>query len=347
MEILYSTTILAFLKKVKRLAREILREEMGIPVGHSRFSYQGYSYPLHFVVFDHPSQLGFFQTDLFEIGVNKAFLLEAPETIKDILRHELAHLIVFLKYGAGVPSHGKAFREVCQSYGWSSEVSRSIAPMESTLKNHRIVEKVRKLLSLAESSHPHEAEEATLKAQHLLDKYNITYTPEEEETVLMRVLEKKRGNTKLQAIASILKSFYVYPVLNRGKTGVYLEIIGERLATQIAEYVAHFLDHQFEALWREAQQEDSHLKGMASKNSFFRGLAEGFQRKHVPSSALMRIEKNLVILAQKIYPHLSSRSASFRHHEKGARKGREKGKNLSIREGISKRFPPFLLARKC
>jgi hypothetical protein len=344
MEILYSTTILSFLRKVKKMAFEILAREMQIKVGHSRLYYQGYSYPLRFIVFDHPSTLGTFQSDLFEIGINKVFLLENEEAVKEIIRHELAHLVTFLEFGSHVSTHGKEFRTVCKRYGWAIEISKATVPLEKVVKNKRIVEKVRKLLSLAESPHPSEAKEATLKAQHLLSKYNVEYTPEEDETVLLRVLEKKRGSAKLQAIASILRSFYVYPVFNKGKKGIYLEIIGDETATQVAEYVAHFLDYQFEALWKEAQKEDPFLKGTASKNSFFRGLAEGYKGKEVDSKSLIRVENHLTTMAQKIYPHLSSASSSFCHHERGARKGREKGKTMKIHEGIQKKFKRFLLA---
>jgi hypothetical protein len=233
---------------------------------------------------------------------------------------------------------------VCKRYGWPIEVSRATAPIEKGAKNQRIIEKVRKLLSLAESPHPSEAEEATLKAQQLLDKYQVNYTPEEEETVLKRVLEKKRGSAKLQAIASILRSFYVYPIFNKGRKGIYLEIIGDKTAIQIAEYVAYFLDNQFEALWKETRKEDPLLKGTASKNSFFRGLAEGYKGKDSPGASLIRVEKHLIIWAQKIYPHLSRSYSSFHHSERGAQKGREKGKKMKIHGGIQTRLKTFLLA---
>lgn len=347
MEILYSTTILAFLSRIKKMALKILSEEMGIKTGRSRFVYKGYSYPLHIIVFDHPSKLGTFHPDLFEIGVNKMYLMEEEDAIQEVLRHELAHLATFLKYGKDVPSHGKEFRTICKEYGWPEKVSKASVTIEQGVKRHRIAEKVRKLLSLSESPHPKEAEEAALKAQYLLDKYNVSYTPpSEEETVLLRILERKRGSAKLQAIASILKSYYVYPVFNRGKEGVYLEVIGERLSVEVADYVSHFLDRQFESLWKEAKKETPSLKGTISKNSFFRGLAEGYLSKAIRSKSLIRTEKSLIEKAQKIYPHLSSTTTAFRHSEKGARLGKEKGRKMTIAEGLKEKFRPFLLARK-
>ena len=222
MEILYSTTILLFLRKVKKMAFEILACEMRIKVGRSRFYYQGYSYPLQFIVFDHPSTLGTFQRDLFEIGINKVFLLENEEAIKEMIRHELAHLLTFLEFGCRVPAHGKEFRAVCKRYGWAVEVSKATVPLEKVVKNKRIVEKVRKLLSLAESPHPSEAEEATLKAQQLLSKYNVEYTPKEDTTVLLRILEKKRGKRKAPSHSINRKEFLCLSRLQqRKKRGIF------------------------------------------------------------------------------------------------------------------------------
>ncbi|MCB1106769.1 MAG: DUF2786 domain-containing protein [Chlamydiia bacterium] len=336
MNILYSTTILAFLSKVKHLSFQILREEMGLGTARSRFTYKGLSFPLHFVVFDHPSKLGFYSPDLYEIGINKVFLLEKEERIKEILRHELAHMITFIDFGKGVSHHGKEFRSVCERFGWPKEVSKATVHFEKVVKNQRLVQKVQKLLSLANSPNPAEAREATLKAQELVKKYHLNIAPDEEETVLIRVLEKKRGSAKLQAIASILRTFLVYPVFNRGKEQIYLEITGSPIATEVAEYVAHFLDHHFEVLWKEAQKEDPSLKGTTSKNSFFRGLADGYQNKNSPSKALIKIENQLTLMASKIYPHLRSVSSSYDHVEKGAKKGREKGQKLKIHGGLMK-----------
>lgn len=334
MQILYSKTILAFLKKVKGLSKEILAEEMSLSVHRSRFSIRGISYPLHFVLFDHPSKLGYFQQDLYEIGVNKLFLLENDKEIKDLLRHELAHYMTFIEHGPEVLPHGKEFQNVCKRYGWTPAISRAKVPLKEAVKNKRIVEKIRKLLSLAESPHPEEAKAATLKAQELLAKYNVNVQEEEDEIHLLRVLQSKRSSAKLQAIASILRLFFIYPVFNHGKGTLYLEILGDPLNIEVAEYVAHFLDRHFEVLWKETKKEDPRLKGTIAKNSFFRGLAEGYGKRAIPTEkALICIEKSLAL----IYPHLSSKKVSYHHSEAAAKRGREKGRLMKIREGVRKK----------
>ncbi|MCP5506537.1 MAG: DUF2786 domain-containing protein [Chlamydiales bacterium] len=321
------------------LSQQILTEEMGLKVGRSRLYYQRGSYPLNFVVFDHPTRLGYFTSTHYEIGINKLFLVEKDEEIKNLLRHELAHYMTFLDYGEGVPSHGKEFRSVCERYGWSSRVSRAKVPIEKAVKNRRIAEKVRKLLSLAESHHKEEAQAATLKAQELLLKHNLSSHDVEEETVVKRIFKGKRCSAKLQAIAEILRTFFVYPVFNHGKNALYLEIIGERLNVEIADYVFHFLDHHLEALW---MSRPSTLKGLAAKNAFFRGISKGFLSKEPPSSGLMRIERALMERVGTIYPHLSYRKSSYRYSSHAEKEGVRVGQTLKIREGIKKAFRPLI-----
>lgn len=342
MEILYSNTILSFLKKVRKLACKILSKEMGLKIGHSRLYYKTSSYPLNFVIFDHPSRLGYFIPSHYEIGINKLFLLENDEEIINLLRHELAHYMTFLEYGEHVPSHGKEFRSICKRYGWPTEIAYAQIPIEKAVKNHRIAEKVRKLLSLAESHHTKEAESATLKAKELLLKYNLSLHETEEETVVKRVFEQKRSSAKLQAIAEILRTFFVYPIFNHGKNSLYLEIIGERVNVEVAEYVAHFLGAHFEELWKKRE---TPLKGLAAKNAFFRGIAKGFLSKDIPSQGVIRIEKNLIERVATIYPHLSHRKSSYRFFAHAEKEGIRAGKNLKIREGIKKVFIPLLTLR--
>lgn len=316
---------------------------MGLQVGRTRFYIGKASYPLQFVVFDHPSRLGHFTSSLYEIGINKLFLLEKEEEIKNLLRHELAHYMAYIEYGEQIRSHGKEFREICKRYGWPSEISKAHIPIENAIKNKRIVDKVRKLLSLGESPHAEEAKGAALKAKELLSKYNLELTEADEETVLKRVLEKKRSGAKLQAIAEILRSFFVYPVFNHGKGILYLEIVGDRVNVEVAEYVAHFLDKQFEILWEQGKKKDPLLKGRASKNSFFRGLAKGYQKKEGPQHrGLIRIEKQLIKQVETIYPHLSTSRVFFKSSARAAKIGELFGRNLKIREGIRKHLNPLL-----
>lgn len=335
MEILYSSAIFALLKRAQKLSRKILAEEVSLPLGRSRFFVKNTGYPLHFIAFEHPSRLGYFQADLYEIGINKVYLFESDENLLNLLRHELAHYLTYIYYGPHVSHHGKEFHEICQRYGWNTEVSRAAIKTEKIAHQEKVLAKVHKLLSLANSSHQGEAEAATLKAQELLLKYNLNLKETRDEMRLLRLFPQKRSSAKLSAISSILRTFLVYPVFNHGKGCVYLELVGEKVNVEVAEYVANFLDQKFEKLWQEAKKETPDLKGIASKNSFFRGLAKGYLDKaKVYSHALIKLENQLVEKAHQIYPHLNSAKSFFKHHDKAAQIGQKKGENLNIQQGI-------------
>lgn len=348
MEILYSQTIFAFLKKLKRYAKEILREEVRAAVFKTRFERGGKLYPLHLVVFEHPSRLGYFDASLYEIGVNQLFLLEEEEAIKNLLRHELAHYLTWIEWGTLPSPHGKEFHEICLRYGWSAEISKARVSIEKGVKKHQITRKVQKLLSLAESHHVEEAKAATLKARELLEKYQLTLEEDsDQKTAVRRILKAACSSPKLQAIASILRHFFVYPIFNRGEKTIYLEIVGSPLNVEIACYVGDFLHHHLERLWEEAKKERSSLKGARAKRAFFEGIAEGYEAKMRPSSyALVSLEKALVETVSLIYPHLSLCRQTFSTHEEGRSTGRQKGRELKIAHGVQKQNPLRMLALK-
>jgi len=337
MSILYSNAIFSFLKKAEDLAKQILVEEANLQVTSTRFFFGNIVCPLNFVVFEHPSQLGYFKSDFLEIGINKVFLFENNENLLNILRHELAHYFTFIEYGPFCTYHGKEFREICKRYGWNSEVSRAIMPDIKVVQCEKLMNKIHKLCSLAQSHHQHEAQAAILKVQKLLIKHNLDLHERDDTLYLLRTLPKKRKSTKMQAIASILQTFFVNVVFNRGYDYVYLELFGEKVNVEIAEYVAQFLDREFQFLWEQVKEENPQLQGMVAKNSFFRGLANGYVNKMRPRSqaALVKTEQHLVQYVHRIYPHLSfSRQKTCKNQKYAEELGKIKGENLKVHHGI-------------
>lgn len=348
---LYSSSILDFIKKLNLMAKEILIVEMQLGVRGSHILFGDYRYPINIVVFEDKSRLGYFNPEFHEIGIHKAMIFSKDQDfLKNLIRHELAHYYVFMKYGSYLEAHGKEFRQVCSQFGWKKKVSLSTFEisdknlMESEQFASKISKKVQKLFALASSSSIHESENATVKANELLMKYNLETLLENEdkEMQIKKVLFSPRANAKLYAISSILRSFFVFPVLNHGQSNVYLEIFGEKTNIEIADYVANFLDHKMDLLWQEARKK-YHLKGIVAKNSFFRGLASGYKEKidqlHNNSShnsALMKIDKMLQMHAQKAYPRLNSTATRSKHSEHANQSGKKEGKNLKIDKGIEK-----------
>ncbi len=359
---LYSKTIEAFLVRIKQDTRKILREEMSLDVQKSRVLFRGILYPLNIVVFEDQTRLGYFDSRSYELGLSKKLLFQAKdEVIKNVIRHELAHFMCYLLYGPQV-LHGEEFHQVCKSFGWDSSVYAAYANIElensnvktDIEKTKKLLEKLKKLLALGSSDNIHEKELATLKANQLLLEHNLDLSKSQqddegfEETVYVkRVLSSSRKSAKHTAIYEILKTFFVSPVFNHGRGIFYLEVIGELTSVELADYVANFLDTELEVLWKQTQKENPHLKGSASKNSFFKGVAKGYvekiekqKRSLAAGMDLIAIEKNIQRHLTLVYPrigHASLSSGQFNGEAHNA--GINKGFNLSIKPALNHNGP--------
>lgn len=351
---LYSETIKSFISRVRVDVREIVNLEMKLKMDRSRVLYNGVLYPLNIVVFEDNSRLGYFDSRTYELGLSKKLMYSAHERVlKNVIRHELAHFWAFIIHGPHV-MHGSEFKNICRSFNWDDEVELAYSniqleneKIEGDLKTQKLLERLKKLLALSSSDNPHERELATLKANQLLLEHNLDMTRgqnHEDETVYVkRVLEASRKQTKHVAIYEILKTFYVSPVFNHGTGIFYLEVIGDKTSVELAEYVAHFLNHELEQMWKEAKKKNPTFKNLAAKNSFLRGVAKGYvekiesqKTKSAQSFELALIEKNLQKQLKSVYSRIGHSSMSSGTHHSGANAaGVESGRNLSIKPGIS------------
>lgn len=360
--LLYSKTISSFTLKIKKMAHQIMTDEMGLLVRRSRFVWRGYLYPLHFVIFEDPEKLGYFDCSNYQLGLHKKLMyLAKDEVIRDILRHELAHFYSFLLHGENfkiMDAHGSEYRQICSQFHWGEKVFRAYSNLElDNLKASpdqefdKIKERIQKLLALTESDNPHEAERATLKANEYLLKYNIrnigSFEREEiSETVVFSVLKEKRMNATLNALYDILGFFYVQPIVNRNREGVSLDVVGSRLNVEIADYVAKFLQLEFERLWKINKSKDHKLKGIKKKNSYILGLSKGFSQKlreerretiaPTHGSSLIALEGQLAERVKLAFPRLSRQQSSKANLDKNAlERGHRDGLSLSVRHGVT------------
>lgn len=345
--IIYDSTSLAFIQKTEQMLREILKE-CGLTVRRSRFLWKNYLYPIHVVVFE-GKEWGHFNAPYFQIALNRRLIWSAKDSVvRDILRHELAHYFTLLEFGP-VQAHGKEFHSICERFGFPDSVSAATMNLqienesrEGDIHSERILEKVKKLLSLAQSSNSHEAEIATLKANALLLRHNLDYVEKEESLYLDRLLVRTRKDDKLTAIYEILRHFIVRPVISMGKGTVCLEVTGTKTNVTLAKYVAEFLDRELDQQWTLAKKEYG-LSGVRAKNSFFLGMAKGFDEKmkgvkkefsEADQQALVKVEKNLDESIRLIYRRLGSVSSGRQTDHEASEAGKEKGRNLSIRHGV-------------
>ncbi len=348
--IIYDSTTLAFIRKTEEMCREIL-SEIGLEVRRNRFVVNAYLYPIHVVVFE-GKEWGHFNWPYFQIGLNRRLIAEAKDSVvRDILKHELAHYLTHLYHGeVDMSPHGAEFKETCRKFGFPQDVAAATMNLHSSnlskegdLQSEKILERVKKLLQLAQSSNAHEAELATMKANEILLRHNLQYAVSDDEPLYMdRVLIRKRKDAKLSAIYDILRHFIVRPVMSMGKNTCCLEVTGTLTNVKLARYVAEFLDQELDHLFKEAQTKFG-LQGLRAKNSFFLGVAQGYNEKMKESKksfsepdrkALVVVEQKLEERVNTIYRRLRSASSGHQSDSQAHNLGGEYGRNLNIRQGV-------------
>lgn len=353
--IVYSKKIIQFMHDIKSLVKKTLSNEMYLKVHGERFfdKLHQNSYPIRIVIYNDKSKLGYFDPNFYELGFHECLMHSRKEQLQDIIRHELAHYALFINNRDIHHPHGTEFRAYCQQMGWGEEVYRAASILESNeaipeSNESSVCRKIRKLMALATSSNPHEAELAMIKSQQLLLKHNIDsnylHDEKEEKIYLKRIMKQKKRNAKMRAIAHILETFFVNTVYMKTDEFIYLEILGDAVNIEIAEYVADVLHIELDKLWKQAQL-NTHLKGAIAKNSFFLGIAKGYcnkiqalkreyncEEKH----ALMIIEKKLIDAKDLVYQRLSATKSSGNHCAESSAIGEKMGRQLNIHPAINR-----------
>ncbi len=302
--------------------------------------------------------------------------------VLEILKHEIAHQLVTDR-GYNETGHGPIFKKFCQDLSVDPRFQRaqSEIPMNeidfesaknlaSTARDidpegQRLMEKIEKLLSLAQSNHQNEAVAAMEKVNELYEKYNIQRIQKKSDLHHYHylIINLKSSKTKIQysIISSILTEHYFVEVIH---SDVYepltnrrfntLEIFGTKENLLIAEYIFHFLNRTVEELWlqyaRLHQQKGKH------KRSFQLGLLHGFDAKLRSSKttrrtnltdpettkALAKLEEDpaLSLFIARKYPNLSRKKrGSNRVYGSTFEQGLADGKHIIIHKGLEKSGP--------
>ena len=293
----------------------------------------------------------------------------------EVLKHEMAHMIVCEKMGLLDHNHGAEFKEACRTLGISSWAQASEADLmtstpgqEAKLSSddEKLLRRVEKLLALCGSSNEHEALIAMKKVRELYSKYNIDRlrSPSEISDFGYKIInhQKKRIPQHQSVIAGILmEHFFVEVVFSdeydpeSHQTYKTMEILGQKHNVNMAEYVYHFLLRSIETLWLSFKKQGK--KGVVAKRSYYLGVLEGFSQK-LRKEATMRTEKgvswqlddsssevkSLVALCDKeLKSYLAYRFPRLCKRRSGASKrdmdsyaaGKKEGQDLVLRKGVT------------
>jgi len=350
----YSKKIIRFIEEIKKTVKEILKEDVCLKVFGNRFydRQEKASYPILVVVYNNKSMLGYFDPYFYEMGFNELLMHTSKDKLKDIIRHEIAHYMTYIMHGHNVQTHGAEFKAYCQKLGWGSDVYLATTCLDNGAnvkfeEENSILRKVQKLMALSASQNQHESEQAMIKSQQLLLKHHLDAkfidSKDDEKIFLKRILQQKKEDSKMRSIAIILQTFFVTTVFSRNQDSIYLEIVGDAVNVDIAEYVAGFLNFELDGLWNHAKKEHA-FKGLVAKNSFFLGLAKGYcdkiqllKKEYNKDfcNALMIIEKKLDEAKEMVYPHLRKTKRSHGYCPDAASIGQQVGNALSIHCGIT------------
>ncbi|MDJ0876748.1 MAG: DUF2786 domain-containing protein [Desulfobacterales bacterium] len=314
-----------------------------------------------FRLVDAPGLLGQWDAVRREICLNRQLALAHPwDDVRDVLRHEMAHQLAESVLGAdGQPPHGPAFQQACLMLRADPAAAADRRPLHTRLarfdpstENPRHA-KIRKLLALARSQNPNEAEAAMLKAHELMARHHITtltHDPRRSFVSIFLGSPALRHFKEAYYLANLLQDFYFVQgiwvpafVVAKNKMGRVHEISGTPANLTQAEYVYAFVSAYIDRRWSElgAGQRLTRYQ----KSDFAVGIIEGFRRKlereqlaaDRPSeyALISRSDPRLCTYLRQRYPRTSQiQRGGGRHDPDIYGRGRQIGEQMILHRGI-------------
>ncbi|MBU0730804.1 MAG: SprT-like domain-containing protein [Proteobacteria bacterium] len=219
------------------------------------------------------------------------------DQVVNILKHEMAHQIVSDLFKSD-QAHGEMFQRACEMIGvpvlfrgaradLAANDNESEAGFDSPGHNHKMLNKVRKLLALARSGNEHEAFAATRKVNEIIARYNLRRVGQDEDSSYnYRVINhrKKRIENYQRLICSILSDFFFVEIIFAGqydaalcRTNKVINLLGTEENVLIAEYIYYFLFNNLPLLWEKHALETK--EPVSRKRSYWLGVLSGFREK--------------------------------------------------------------------
>jgi hypothetical protein len=329
------------------LVREVLAEWRRLNAVHFKEALRAPTLEL----VDQRTHLGRWHHATRTLTLSRPLVLEQPwGVVVEVLKHEMAHQYAHEVLGATEEApHGAAFRAVCERLGIDAQAAGMPRAQEGPESEDRVVARIAKLLALAESPNPHEAEAAMAAAQRLMLKHNLDQVAVRAPRAYgFRHLGVPTGRTtEAQRILAALlgKHFFVeviwVPVYRprEGKRGSVLEICGSTENLAMAEYVHAFLEHTAERLWEEHARRTGAPR--AERRSYLTGVMAGFAEKLAQGARAQQREglvwvrdADLSGFYRKRHPYVRHvRYAGGRRTETFA-EGKEAGKRIVLHKPV-------------
>ncbi|MCI5223120.1 MAG: DUF2786 domain-containing protein, partial [Candidatus Electrothrix sp. AR4] len=290
-----------------------------------------------------------------------------------VLKHEMAHQVCSEHFFLNNAGHGKAFQEACKLLGVPSPYNQSSGDLpdllnqpsrdQRTTAGRKIIQRVNKLLALAESDNEHEAALAMQRATELLNRHNLETASEHNPSICVHLLintGKKRIPSWRRTICGILQDYFFVEIVfsslydaQRHNSYKTIELLGRSENVPIAAHCYYFLEQQLESLWEKNRHKFTGNTKTA-KNSYYLGLLHGFSEKlanqnkktqrsckgtatHPPIGALVISKDNaLQDFVGFHFPRLRSHSAKrVRIYNQPYNEALDTGKNIVLHRSVT------------
>ena len=308
--------------------------------------------PAPVVLSEARSRLGRWLADVRAIEIGRPFALSHPwGVVLEVLKHEMAHQYVseVLKK-TDETAHGPAFRDVCARLGIDAAAAGLPVTRDKADDEVRILDRIARLLALAESRNVHEAQAAMSAAQRLMLKYNLATVAGSVRAYGFRHLGAPSGKVSEseRILGNILDQHFfvdviwvpIYRPLEQ-KRGSVLEVCGSHANLEMAAYVHAFLTHTADHLWL-AHKREHNIRINRDRRTFLAGVMAGFleklngQRRISQAEGLVWVgDSDLSAYYRKRHPriahvrHRGSARNEAHHH------GREAGRRIVLHRPVA------------
>ena len=215
--------------------------------------------------------------------------------------------------------------------------------------NNKIVDKIRKLLALSESSNEHEAKLAMLKAQELLAKHKMTLKDvEDADKVEVKrhytdvTFTKAKWKGRLASIIADNFGCYVFYSTRNTHRIVFLGKEEDVLVCEIVlSYAIDCINSSVARLRREYYREQLSAKGLESDYAmgFLDGLESSFDKQKSDNQewGLVLVKDELVVKSYEdmTFTRTVYTDEKFKGHDEAYTQGVKDGEKLSITDKIA------------
>jgi len=331
-----------------------LLHELRATHGHlNRSHFRGALRPPQFELSDATAFLARFIRTTCTIEVSRAFVTKQPwGSVIEVLKHEMAHQFVLEILKEDETPHGPAFRAICERLGIDPRAS-GLPEVSSETGVHPLLDRVQKLLALAQSDNRNEAEAAAAAAQRLILKHNLTVDAERKSTSYgFRHLGRITGRVSEweRRLGNILNEHFCVEVIwvpayrrSEQKRGSIMEAVGSPDNLELSAYVYDFLSAAAERAWLTHRQE----KGVDSNRermTYLAGVMSGFAEKLAEQAKLHKRDglvwvphPELHVYTRKRHPYL--RTVHHQGHRRGDAfaHGQKAGRDVVLHRGLTQR----------